>query len=287
MSPANEVFIHEGGDSLLAFALRDFRGQDRILAPLETTWMFGSPLLGPHGVELLADTYADIFSQDGAEQVINGLIVSAIPDAGHQRSQLIRQILNRSDAWVIAEDELCSASLDGGLDGFLSRRSASFRRGLGKQSRKAARVAVTFERCAPLTDVDASAVYQRMIDVELRSWKGIGECGMAEPEVRSFYGCLVRRLALTGNARIIFARHEGRDIGYIYGGLAGDCYRGQQFSFDNEWRAYSIGNLMQQEKIRWLCDSGIARYDMGPMMGYKADWTELRTSVESWLIKPN
>ncbi|MEY4829629.1 MAG: hypothetical protein RLZZ562_1425, partial [Planctomycetota bacterium] len=86
--------------------------------------------------------------------------------------------------------------------------------------------------------------------------------------------------------RVMFARHGGEDIGFIFGGYANGAYRGQQFSFLDTWRSYSIGNLLQQEQLRWLCEEGAERYDMGPMMDYKAHWTEQQSRMDSWLVRP-
>ena len=36
----------------------------------------------------------------------------------------------------------------------------------------------------------------------------------------------------------------------------------------------SIGNLLQLEQVRWLCEEGVERYDMGPVMDYKRSWME-------------
>jgi CelD/BcsL family acetyltransferase involved in cellulose biosynthesis len=127
-----------------------------------------------------------------------------------------------------------------------------------------------------------------MIKVELASWKGFGKCGMAEPGSKEFYDFMIKRLSMTRSGRVIFAQHEGKDIGFIFGGLAGRIYRGQQFSYDDKWKDYSIGNLMQLEKINWLCEEGIKRYDMGPVsgpkMGYKTHWTEKRSEIQAWLF---
>ena len=84
----------------------------------------------------------------------------------------------------------------------------------------------------------------------------------------------------------LHARHGGEDIGYIFGGYANGAYRGQQFSFLDTWRSYSIGNLLQQEQLRWLCQEEAERYDMGPMMEYKAHWTEQQSRMDSWLVRP-
>ena len=104
----------------------------------------------------------------------------------------------------------------------------------------------------------------------------------------SFYDAMLRRLAPAHGARVMFAVHEGRDVGFIFGGMAGDVYRGQQFSYDQEWKDAGIGNLLQMEQVAWLCEQGAVRYDMGPLtgprMGYKAHWTEACLPIQTWLM---
>ena len=129
-----------------------------------------------------------------------------------------------------------------------------------------------------------------MLAVEQRSWKGVGHCGMTESPAREFYADMIRRLAVQGTARVMFARHEGQDIGFIFGGMLGPCYRRQQFSYDAAWKDLSIGNLLQVEQIRWLCEEGAVRYDMGTASGepmaYKLHWTEAHPTSQTWFLQP-
>lgn len=133
-------------------------------------------------------------------------------------------------------------------------------------------------------------LYSRMLDVEQRSWKGIGKCGMLESPSKEFYQDMMRRLALAGNARVMFAMHEGIDIGFIFGGMAKHVYRGQQFSYDASWKDFSIGNLLQAEQILWLCEEGAVRYDMGmsgdPRMAYKIHWAEQKLMLRTFVLEP-
>lgn len=147
--------------------------------------------------------------------------------------------------------------------------------------RRADHYGIEFERNVPVTQIDAEETYKRMLAVEAVSWKGIQKCGMIEQPSNDYYACMLRRLAMSGRGRVIFAQHEGRDIGFIFGGMAGTVYRGQQFSYSDEWQAHSIGNLMQLQQIQWLCEEGATRCDMGPLMDYKHHWTENRPKIET------
>ena len=130
--------------------------------------------------------------------------------------------------------------------------------------RRAQRAGIVFERHAPQTAEEAAQLYARMLAVERESWKGMAACGMTEQPARQLYAVLVRNLARQGLARIMFARHGETDIGFIFGGKAGNVYRGQQFSYRETWKRWGIGNLLQVEQVRWLCEEGGAPLRYGP-----------------------
>jgi len=285
-SPKRRLLVRESADSVIAFAEKVFSENDIYLTPVEPHWLFGSPLLGRHAVDLLADTMGDVERYYGKR--FPRLVISGIAPHGSVYKQLKRRLDDRFRFWRHRSDVQCSASLAGGFDGYLARRSANLRKNLKKAISHASTRDMVFERHAPASPQEAEAVYSRMLAVELASWKGEGRCGMVESPCKEYYGLMLERLAHSRNARVMFARHEGKDIGFIFGGMAGKIYRGQQFSYDDEWRSASIGNLLQHEQIRWLCEEGATRYDMGPAIGYKMDykahWTERKSHIETWIL---
>ncbi|AMK13060.1 hypothetical protein AWY79_17930 [Pseudodesulfovibrio indicus] len=285
-NPGRRLLIEASGGNVLAFAEHAPSPDEIFLTPIEAHWCFGCPLLGHDAVPLFEELLPEIERRYAPR--FPRIVISGVRPDGPLPARLIRAFADRFDFYLLASSEQCGASLEGGLDGFLSRRSANHRKKLRKQRKRTQEQGVTFERHAPVAESEAAEVYARMLDVESRSWKGIGRCGMAETPALEFYDAMMRRLALLNGSRIIFARRDGRDIGFIFGGLAGAVYRGQQFSYDDEWKEFSIGNLMQVEQVGWLCEEGAARYDMGPLsgpkMGYKSHWTENRVRIETWAL---
>ncbi|MEZ6038176.1 MAG: GNAT family N-acetyltransferase [Planctomycetota bacterium] len=283
----HEVFASErpllfagDADSCMVFAQVPLRGA-MLLAPIESSWQFGCPLLGPHALDVLERWLHDAPGRDETRLLISGVAErSALADG------LRRRFADSHAFSLVHTDTACSASLDGGLDGYLARRSPGTRRNVRAAARRAAEHGVTFERAAPTDAATAQTIYARMLQVERRSWKGIGRCGMTVPPSRQFYAALLERMAASATARVMFARHEGVDIGFVFGGVADGCYRGQQFSYVEHWSPFSIGNLLQLEQLRWLGEEGAERYDMGPMMDYKRHWTEQWQPSESWLLQP-
>ncbi len=278
--PERELLVYGQGDSLVAMA--DWQIQEAVAGPLDSSWQFGSPLLGPNALELLEELLAD----GTFATFTSGVVLAAIAPTGQLAVRMLSTIGQRLPMYRIQTETMVSASLAGGLDGYLGRRSSKWRRGLRQASRRGKELGVTFERHTPRDEATAAAVYARMLAVEATSWKGIGACGMTVEGSREFYAAMMRRLSASGRGRVIFAQHDGADIGFIFGGLTDTVYRGQQFSYAEDWHAHSIGNLLQLEQLGWLAEEGAERYDMGPLMEYKLHWTEIQTRIESWLVAP-
>lgn len=285
-SPARRLLIESSSNSLIAFAEHVESPEEIFLTPIEMHWCFGCPLLGKDAVNLLAETLPKI--ERLYKQTSPKILISGIRPGGVLSQRLIKTFAPCFDIYLYSSSVQGAASLANGVDGYLSRRSTNHRKKLKKQARRAAEMDVSYERISPTSIEEAEATYSRIIKVELASWKGIEKCGMAEPGSKEFYDSMLKRLSMSGDGRVIFAQHEGKDIGFIFGGLAGRIYRGQQFSYDDKWKDYSIGNLMQVEQIKWLCEEKVKRYDMGPVsgpkMGYKTHWIEKRSHIQSWLF---
>lgn len=285
LEPHRPIVVRSCADGLIQFA--EYDGPNgKVFVPIERNWLFGCNVLGPAGADLLQRFLSERRTEDGARVVL----VSGIDPGGPLASELRSTLSARYGLSPFRKEVQCAASLEGGLDGFLSRRSANLRRNLRRYGSRAAEAGIQFERHHPTTDIQAEAVFARMLAVELKSWKGIDRCGMESPAMTRFYSAMLRRLAGSDDARVMFATRDGEDIGFIFGGMSDGIYRGQQFSFDDEWSAFSIGNLMQVEQVRWLCEEGARRYDLGPLLGpsmeYKYSWTEVHLPIEAWLIHP-
>ncbi len=285
--PERHLLIRESSGNLLLFAENSISPENVVLAPIEQSWLFGCPLLGKHAVELLADSIDEIGSH---YPIFPRMIISGIRPGGVLAKRLLNHFSSDFHLFMLVQSTStqCNASLAGGWDGFLSRRSSRQRRKLKRLQQDAHNQGIHFERVTPTTQEESEQTFARMLSIEQSSWKGLQQCGMDQEPATSFYRAMITRLAAEKQARTIFARHEEEDIGYIFGGLAGNIYRGQQFSYSNAWRGASIGNLLQIKKIQWLSEERCKRYDMGPVsgekMGYKQHWTEREGRLESWML---
>ena len=283
-APQRTLLLRSFHKSLLALAQVFHPLIGPLLEPLESHWFFPNPLLGPDAVHLLEALLQEPEHRGSPPS----LALSGLQWGSPQFRQLTLLLKRRYEVGFLEPTLFRSASLEGGADGFLSRRSGKFRGNLRKALQKAQAAGIAFVRCAPsLSDEEAAAVYARMLAVEESSWKGREHCGISQEPFRSFYGEVFRRMCRNGAARAIFATRDGEDVGFVMGGVDGIHYRGQQFSYKAELGQLSIGNLLQWRQIEWLCEEGLARYDMGSVLEYKLHWTELELKSHTLVWRPN
>jgi hypothetical protein len=280
--PHRQLYFRNVHNSMIAFAGFEQPHRGYILEPIESCWRFGCPLLGPDAAELLSSLLREEpLCADRTFVLLSGLIPGS-----PLFIKVLKTFKKQYEIIRLQPSLVRCALLAGNVDGYLSRRSANLRRNIRRAALRLADSNVVFERCRPASLEHADKTYARMLSVEEKSWKGIDQCGITAQPFRNFYRLLLRRLSLSGMGRVIFARDSDRDIGFIFGGITGGHYRGLQFSYAEDWGGYSVGNILQMETVKWLCEEGIARYDLGQAMGYKVRWAELELQTENLLLRP-
>jgi hypothetical protein len=240
------------------------------IEPVELAWGLAAPLIG-RDPDALAE---DVVAMLAARRDWQLAIFAGLTGDGPQRRALERVLPPRWERRHGTPTIRHVASLDGGVDGFLSRRSRELRKSLRKSMRTARAAGVTFEIVRAASPGDAEALYARIQAVEAASWKAREGVGISVGPMRRFYELMLPRLCRTGQQRTLFAQTGGRDIGYIFGAVFENEYRGLQFSYDDEHAALGIGGLLQYHQIAGLCSEGVARYDLGSEMDYKRRWAE-------------
>jgi hypothetical protein len=239
------------------------------IEPVELAWGLASPFVGRDADGLVEETVAVLAGRREWQLAI----LSGLTAAGPHRRALERALPARWERRRGTPTVRHVASLDGGLDGFLGRRSRELRKSVRKSARAAEAAGVTFEEVRA-TPAQAAALYERVQSVEARSWKAREGVGISSGPMRAFYAAMLPRLCLFGQQRTIFACHEGRDVGYILGAVFEGEYRGLQFSYDDDLSHLGIGGLLQVEQVASLCAEGVSRYDLGTEMDYKRRWAE-------------
>ncbi|MCA9518580.1 MAG: GNAT family N-acetyltransferase [Myxococcales bacterium] len=257
------------GFAALARGVADTLG--RYMAPLEAMWGLACPLLGADPARLARDFYRAMNSRRAEWDAIwlagleaRGPLFEAVAALFATTCTL---------RWGPVSNRY-AASLAGGVDAFLARRSPKFRANLRRAVRQAAAEGVTFDALDPASPPAPADLYARVLAVEARSWKGLSGAGIDAGDMRTFYDRTLALIVPRGQCRAVFARKDGEDVGFIFGGVLGDTYRGLQVSFDDRFRALSLGNVLHHAMIERLCAEGIGVYDLGSEIEYKARWAE-------------
>lgn len=250
------------------------------IEPVELAWGLAAPLIGRDPDALTAEVVALLAARrDWQLAIFTGLTAD-----GPQRRALDRVLPPRWERRRGTPTVRHIASLEGGVDGFLARRSRELRKSLRKSLRAAGAAGLTFESVRATSAGEAEALYARIQRVEASSWKARDGVGISAGQMRTFYERMLPRLCGQRQQRTVFARAGDRDVGYILGAVFEGEYRGLQFSYDDDRAELGIGGLLQYHQIVELCDEGIARYDLGTEMDYKRRWAEAVMETEMLVV---
>jgi CelD/BcsL family acetyltransferase involved in cellulose biosynthesis len=267
---------HEGAD-LVVLAERAGGPTGVMLEPLESMWGFASPLIGEGAARLLARALQD----RPASLLLLGLSLDR-----QRLAPLVKALSGRYAARALPPTTRRVASLAGGVDGWLARRRASFRRNLRAAVRRVENAGIAFRYWTSVEKGELDTLYARVLEIEGQTWEAAHDNAADRDPMRSFYAGMWPRLAARGELRVLLAEHEGRPVGYVHGGVRGVHYRGLQVSFDDAMRPLSLGNVLQLEMIRRLCDEGVQGYDLGAQNEYKTRWAEPGLTTFGLLLQP-
>jgi CelD/BcsL family acetyltransferase involved in cellulose biosynthesis len=277
-------FPHAGppvlvGDGRAFCGLRSAEGPDgtRMLLGLDPVWGFATPVVGPPVVAAqslrarlaLEDFDVAVVAGQREDSALTACIVRALG----RDHRLLRG----------PEESRLRVDLAGGLEPWWQRRSPRFRQRIRRLRRQAE------DRGLDVVDVSAlppADLFDRVLRVEARSWKGPAGTGLQSPDLSEFYGRVCARLAATDQLRALLARLGGEDVGYVLGGTRGGTYRGLQISFDRSFADLGIGHLLQLAQLEMAAAEGIATYDLGMDMEYKRRWADRSDDTFALVVTP-
>jgi CelD/BcsL family acetyltransferase involved in cellulose biosynthesis len=273
LMPPRAAFCFKGTHGYLAAMRGVHPAGFPYIEPVELAWGLAAPLVGRDAEGLVGEVVPLLAARrDWQLAIFAGLTV-----AGPQRRALDATLPARWERRRGQPTVRHVASLEGGIDGFLSRRSRELRKSIRKSLRAAQGAGMVFETVRA-SEREATALYDRIQAVEANSWKAREGVGIHSGPMRAFYGAMLPRLCKLGQQRTIFARLsvDGAlcDVGYVLGAVMGGEYRGLQFSYHDDFAALGIGGLLQYQQVLELCGEGVARYDLGTEMDYKRRWAE-------------
>ena len=273
--PHSPTCIVHDGDSFVIMAAVSHTDRPCLWVPFEPMWGFAAPLAGPGATRLLTRLQHQLAR--------HCLCIPGLPDTDRAAAAVARSLHTTHRPHPGPLTHRCVASLDGGLDGYLGRRSNRLRAAATRAARLARQAGIRFT-CH--TSDPTGDCYGHILDVERRSWKGASNQGVDQPPMRQLYAGVIELLSTGTALRLILAWADQAPVGYIYGACPGDHYRGLQMSFDRRLRDLSLGNALQLRMISWLADSGCRTYDMGMAIAYKHRWAEQVRTTRSILLEP-
>lgn len=279
LMPPRAAFSFRGEHGFFAGARGVHPAGFPYIEPVELAWGLAAPLIG-RDPQALVEEVVPVLAKRRDWQVA---ILAGMTLHGPQRQALERALPARWERRRGTPTVRYVASLEGGLDGFLARRSRDLRKSLRRSLRAMTALGITFE-AVRVSPTEADALYARIQEVEARSWKAGEGVGISTGQMRAFYGHMLPRLCQLGQQRTMFARLAGRDIGYILGAVFQSEYRGLQFSYDDDYAHVGLGGLLQYHQILELCAQGIGRYDLGTEMDYKRRWAEEELETEMLVL---
>jgi CelD/BcsL family acetyltransferase involved in cellulose biosynthesis len=270
LMPPRQSWILRGDHGWLTTMLGRHPSGIAYVEPMELAWGMACPLIGEDPQALAGEAASEI----AARRDWNVMLLAGMTADGTLLPALLRALPPRIERRFGQSTIRLVASLDDGVEGFLGRRTRNFRKALRAAARDADAAGITFESVKLDRAEDADALYARILDVEVRSWKGEEGVGIHQGPMNRFYGEMLPRLAARGRQRTWFARQSGRDVAYCMGAVFDNEYRGLQFSYDRAMERYSLGSLLQMRQIEELVDERVQRYDLGQDMEYKRRWAE-------------
>ena len=279
---SREPVIRRSDRAWLGLCCGPLSSFERVLQPLEFAWGFGCPMIGASFDDSCALLLQALDELRGTWQLT---LLSGIPVSSPWWAPLMDRIARHYYVETFEGTHCMQADLSGGSDAFLAKRTSKFRNNLRRAEKQANAAGITFEWCRD--DLSADALYQRIWEIEQRSWKFQQESSIfSMPRYVEFYTMLMERLAKKGTLRVLFARQGDKDVAYVFGGIIGQVYRGFQLSYDQELSSLSLGHLVQWEMIKRLAEEGIENYDLGMAMDYKRRWSDHELKLTNLAIFP-
>lgn len=261
------AFGLEHADGIATFGRLHTAEGASALVPLDRVWGFASPVVCRVGTE--TEVCEDLAATLIADPSWKICVLTGSELDGPMFNGLVNGFGRHLPLYAGETRTRCLASLDGGVDSYLARRTREHRRNLRQAQRQAVGLSYNIA-----DDDPAEAIVERLHMVEARSWKGRDGSGIESPDMARLYKTLVYDLSHRKALRCVFLQQDGSDVGFILGGVLGSTYRGLQISFCEDVRARSVGNLLQWHEVKRSCEEGLHIYDLGMDIAYKRRWAE-------------
>lgn len=280
--PDDAVILTDGTTTVVLAPVPLDGGQLALMGP-DVVWSYAPAIVGPTPGHVVGRAVTGAL-QAAREVGAAYLVLPGLVPGSPLEHALGEALAGHVDAVGVGLPvERCQADLPGDADAFLAARSPRFRRNLRRAERSAEHSGISIET---LDGAATAELMARVVGVEARSWKGRDGNGLLGDRMGEGFGAMAARLGASGRLRAAIARHDGRDVGFILGGVHGKVYRGLQISYDEAYRDASIGHLLQWHEVRRCIADHLCTYDLGMPLDYKEHWSDRRFVTRSLVVRP-
>lgn len=280
--PDHKLWARETDHGFILLGVGTDHSLGTYVHPLEASWALASPFAGAD-VTALTREFVTLTQTSTLSWDI--LFLSGISPDSRQFHELIRGFRGHFSLGLGPSSVRRIASLEGGVDAYLSRRSSKFRHNLRRTRRRGNDAGITPQFFDATSPEESLKLLDRALAVEARSWKADADTGILDGPMTTFYRDMLPRLARRDALRFLFLTLDGVDIAYCFGGVFDDTFRGLQMSFADEYRSHSPGSLAQLIMIEELTGEGLLSYDLGSDMEYKRDWAEQNMETLAVIVR--
>jgi len=276
-APESEPILVGNPATGMALLARYVGEASATIAGLEPLWGFASTAIGPNHLDVLVEAFSVLHADPNWDQAV----LPGFPDDPGTMESVAVKLAPYGEIAFSEGITRQLADLKQGPRPWWGRRSSKFRNQLRKATEAAAEEGVTYE-----TVTDAAGLFDRLLAIEARSWKGQAADGITSPTMSHFYRAMIERLGHRGRLQATIASREGSDVGFIVGGVRNGRYRGLQLSYTEDVQHLSLGHVLQLYEIQRLpAETGVHTYDLGMDMEYKKRWADGSTSSTTLVIR--
>ncbi len=276
-APEAEAILLGDPNDGMALLARYETPEATVIGGLEPLWGFASPAIGATHFDVLVSAI-DILALD---RDWSHAVLPAIP---FDRELILSLAARLEYLGTVSLGEGITrqlADLSEGAAPWWERRTRRFRNQLRKARELADDHGLVYE-----TVTDHAGLFDRMLKIEARSWKGQDDDGITSPSMSAFYREMIDRLGTRSRLEATIATMDGADVGFIFGGIRNGQYRGLQLSYAQEVQSLSLGHLLQLHEIQRLTTAaGVHTYDLGMDMEYKRRWADYASSSATLVIR--
>lgn len=280
--PHASLMVYNHGEATAVFAVETSADGKKMLLPLDATWTLGCPMASANPQRDIVGLIEHILED---RHLFDFIMLSGMrPNTAIHRMTFHAITKNNLTAVNFKPANRCIATIYGGVDPWLSRRSSKFRASIRRSLRDTEAAGIHY-RCLPPDEIPDDLIEQ-LIHIERRSWKGLSGTGLVERTMAVFCRELLTTTTPRGQTRVIFAMLGDEVVGFIFGAVSQGRYRGVQMSVDHRLRSIGLGNALQVQMIDALAKEDVLSYDLGSAMPYKTRWADLQDRTISILIGP-